>query len=392
MTDDLLEQLKRIDQALLTKIVRKDQNNPDLVLLDWTVEPLSHEKIIETTGGLFCFSGQSQSTHGIQAWKVVMKCINNPKESHQDLREWAYWRREILAFQSDFLEQLPPGVRAPRFYGMMENENDVWIWIEHIQETTGKQWSLDYFQRTARQLGRFQGMYLNKIPLTDYPWLSQSFFRSAWDENGFWLDFMNPVSKENAWQSPIVQGGFDERQKSRVLQLLSEKEHFFDVNDHLPQVLCHYDAHRRNFMWSRSSQTGEEELIGVDWAFIGIGALGNDLGQLVGTSMFFFDYDPTDAETLETALLDGYVAGIADNGVMIDARLVRLGYLVSLSFWMGAMLPGWAAIMLPSDSGINVQAMYGRSAEEALTGWVELDAFCLDRTDEARTLIQQLGL
>src|SRR5688500_18418519 len=46
MTDDVLEQLKAIDQAVLTDVVRKDQHDPDLVILDWTVQPLSHEKII----------------------------------------------------------------------------------------------------------------------------------------------------------------------------------------------------------------------------------------------------------------------------------------------------------------------------------------------------------
>ena len=85
-------------------------------------------------------------------------------------------------------------------------------------------------------------------------------------------------------------------------------------------------------MWSRASQTGEEELIGVDWAFCGIGALGNDLGGLVGTSMFFFEYSPNEAERLEAALLDGYMAGLADNGIVVDARLVRLGYLQRRGF------------------------------------------------------------
>ena len=145
-------------------------------------------------------------------------------------------------------------------------------------------------------------------------------------------------------------------------------------------------------MWSRSLHTGQEELIGVDWAFTGIGALGNDMGELIGTSMFFFEYSPTDAETLEGAILEGYLAGLADNGVTIDARLVRLGYLISLSFWMGVMFPGWAAFMLSPDSGVNVQAMYGRQAEDVLAGWVQLDSFCLDRADEARVLIQQIDL
>ena len=145
-------------------------------------------------------------------------------------------------------------------------------------------------------------------------------------------------------------------------------------------------------MWSRSLQTGEEELIGVDWAFTGIGALGNDLGELIGTSMFFFEYSPTDAETLEAAILEGYLAGLADNGLTLDARLVRLGYLISLSVWMGLQLPGWSAWMLSPDSEFNVQAMYGRKAEDVLAGWVQLDSFCLDRADEARTLIQQINL
>jgi hypothetical protein len=392
MTDNLLEQLKKIDQAVLTDIVQKDQRNSELVVLDWTVNPLSHEKIIDTTGGLFCFSGQSQSSQGVRPWKVVMKCINNPEELSEQPRRWYYWKREILAFQSGLLAQLPPGVRAPHFYGVMENENGAWIWMEYIEETTGKYWSLEDFSRAAQHLGRSQGKYLVGTPLIDQPWLTQTFFRSAWDKEGRWSRFMNPASAENAWQSPITQRGFDARQKSRVLQLLAEKERFFDVNDSLPQVLCHNDASRRNFMWSRSVQTGKEELIGVDWAFCGIGAVGNDLGGLVGTSMFFFEYNPRDAETLEMAQLEGYLAGLADSGVKVDVRLVRLGYLISLSLWMGAMLPGWAAVMLSPDSGFNAQAMYGRQAEEILEGWVQLDKFCLDRADEARALIEQLSL
>ena len=58
MTSDLLGQLKRMDQAVLMEVVRKDQHNPKLVILDWIVEPLSHEKITDITGGLFCLSGQ----------------------------------------------------------------------------------------------------------------------------------------------------------------------------------------------------------------------------------------------------------------------------------------------------------------------------------------------
>ena len=46
MADDFLEQLKAIDVAILTEVVRKDQHNPGLTILDWTVEPINHEKVI----------------------------------------------------------------------------------------------------------------------------------------------------------------------------------------------------------------------------------------------------------------------------------------------------------------------------------------------------------
>ena len=393
MTDDIPEQLKTIDQGVLTDVVRKDQNDPELVIENWTVASLGYEKIIDTTGGLFCFSGESQGTKGFQPWKVVMKWINNPKEPDEDPRVWYYWQREILAFQSGFLEQLPPGVRAPRFYGTTENDDGgVWLWMEHIQETTGKHWSLEDFRRAAHSLGKSQGKYLVGTPLIDHPWLTRAFFRNAWDKQGWWSEFMNPSSTENAWQSPVTQRGFDDKQKLRVLQLLDEKEYFFDANYRLPQVLCHNDASRKNFMWSRSAQTGEEELVGIDWAFSGIGALGNDLGQLVGTSLFFFEYDPMKAETLEAAQLEGYLAGLADNDIQIDPRLVRLAYLISLSFWMGVMLPGWTAVMLAPESKFNVQVMFGYDAETVLEGWVRINEFCLSRADEARVLIQKLGL
>jgi hypothetical protein len=59
---------------------------------------------------------------------------------------------------------------------------------------------------------------------------------------------------------------------------------------------------------------------------------------------------------------------------------------------MGAMLPGWAAVMLAPNSEFNVQAMFGHDAQAVLEGWVRIDEFCLERADEARGLIQQLGL
>ena len=145
-------------------------------------------------------------------------------------------------------------------------------------------------------------------------------------------------------------------------------------------------------MWSISPVNGQEELIAVDWAFFGPGAAGNDLGELAGSSLYFLDYPLDDATTLLESILDHYLAGIAENGVKIKPLLVKLGYLIGLTFWMGLQLPGWAALMLTPENEAYVQAQYGASPEQVLASWALLDSYLLDRADEARNLIRELGL
>ena len=391
MVDDFLAQLKAIDQDALTKAARKDQRDKDMVIVNWMVEPVRHEILTDTTTGLFRFTGQGISPKGKRFWTMILKWINNPKLSSQQPYETFYWEREVLAFKSGLLEQLPSGVRAPHCYGVMENEDGAWVWMEDIHEAVGKQWSLDDFQRTARQFGRFQGAYLCGTPLPTQPWLCPPFFGVGWAEQNGWSGFMSPEFEKNGWKLPIDQSMLNDKQKLRLLQLIVENQRFDLVNQYLPQVLCHNDVHRKNLIWADLPHIGQKELIVLDWAFTGPGAAGNDLGGLLGNSLYFFDYDPYDAETLESVLLEGYLAGIADQCVEIDPRFVRLGYLISLSFFM-EYLPGWTPFMLPPDSGDTVQDMYGHSVQEVLASWVHLNAFCLDRADEARSLIKELGL
>ena len=391
MPVDPLTLLHEIDPNVLTDVVRHDQGRPDFNILNWTVQPLSHEKIIETTGGLFLLSGTGRDDQGTQAWSIVLKILNNPKEWGQDPRYWAYWKRELVAFQSGLLATLPIGLSAPRCYGTIEHEENGWIWMEHIEESTGRRWALEHFHEAARQAGNFAGAFLGGVPLPDTPWLSAPFFRNVFADGDWWATHMDPTALKNAWQSPLVQYAFSDALRSGVLRIWAEKYRFWETIDRLPQVLCHNDFHRRNLMF-RMGTNGQQELVALDWAFCGPGALGMDLGELVATSAYFFEVEPAEVGELEVTVLDGYYAGLRDAGWSGDTQVVRLGYLLSATLWMGATLPGWAAVMLPDESGINVQAMYGRSANAVLAGWVTLTEFLLERAGEARQLMSKLGL
>jgi hypothetical protein len=322
MSSDTLEQLQRLDIALLTDVVRQDQRSPAFEILDWTVKPLSHAKIIDTTGGLFQFSGQGYGEGEPSSWSIMLKILNNPQEWGQDPRQWCYWKREMLVFSSGMLSKLPSAVGAPRCYGTIEHDTDAWIWMEHIDESTEGVWKLEHFQRAARQAGRFGAGFLNGAPLPYYPWLSDPFFRSTFAEGEWWPKAMNPESPETIWHSPIVQRSFAEPLRAQILHIWDEKNYFFDVLDRLPQVFCHNDFHRRNLLLHASAD-GQEELIAVDWAFCGIGGIGTDMGQLIANTTKFFNSNPAKVGELESVVLDGYVAGLRDGGWTGDPQLAR---------------------------------------------------------------------
>ena len=73
----------------------------------------------------------------------------------------------------------------------------------------------------------------------------------------------------------------------RILQLWEEREIFHNALDRLPQTLLHRDVFRRNLFAGRG-EDGREKTVAVDWAFIGLGAVGEDIASLVQASLCFF--------------------------------------------------------------------------------------------------------
>lgn len=390
MSQEVLEQLQAVDVSLLTGVVRQAQRKPAYEILDWSVRPINHQAIIDTTGGLYCYSGVGRDDEDTGPWSVVFKMINpSAEEECRPEREWCYWKRELLAFGSGMLGALPGPIRAPRCFGVAEREAGGSIWMEHIVEATGRSWSQAEFARAAYELGGFAGAQLTGTAVQQHPWLCKPFFRSIFADGNWWSTAMATDTEQSIWRNPIVERGFSPDLRTRVLAVWAEKQRFLDTLDRLPQVLCHNDCHRRNLMW-RNRDDGQRELVVLDWAFCGMGAAGMDLGELVAVSSYFFDSSPFDVETRERAAFKSYVDGLGAAGWTGDTRLIRLGYITSAVLWMGATLPGWAAIMLDPAAGANVTAQYGRPADEVLNGWVALTESLMDRADEARSLMASL--
>jgi hypothetical protein len=304
------------------------------------------------------------------------------------LSDWVYRKREFLAFQSGILAQLPPGVRAPVCYATLENDDIAWICMEQIDEWTHRRWSMADYHRAARLMGRFGGAFLCGMPLPQAPWLCN--FHTTFAGDGWWATHIDPASPYNVWQNPMVQTLFPSV-RTMVLNAWEKRDVFCHILGRLPQVFCHHDLHRRNLMLGRG-KGGEEELVAVDWTFCGSGALGMDMAALVATSAFLFEIEPHAVAEFETAVLDGYVAGLRDAGWSGDTQLAYLGYLLGSALWTGVRLLGWAAILISEDSDIDAESIYGRTPENVLAGWERLAEFLLDRTDKARHLMSKLNI
>ena len=380
--------LKR--QAIpLIEVARRSLDLPVFRLADWSVSPLLHEKVIETTGGLFRFQGRGWDGSEMKAWSAVLKIIHRPDSGGEELQGLGYWRREMLAYQTGLLAALPGAVRAPRCLGVSEQANRGWIWLENITETVDPAWTLAHFQQAARRLGQFAGAYLAGWPMPNLPWLCASLFRDFYADGDWWAKFINPASANNAWQRPLVQAVFSEPLRQQVLQIWAEKWQWIDANERLPQVFCHNDAHRRNLML-HGGENGREELAAIDWGFCGPGGLGNDLGELVGTSLSYFAVDPANAGELESAVIEGYLVGLREAGWSGDERLARLGYLISLALYWGGTLACEVASAQPGATKVNVELKYGHPVEALLPGWTHLAEFALERADEARYWIRRI--
>ena len=62
--------------------------------LRWTIEVISHQRIIDTTGGLYEVRGYSGEFESEPSWSCVLKVLQRSEGSECDAPDsWCYWRR-----------------------------------------------------------------------------------------------------------------------------------------------------------------------------------------------------------------------------------------------------------------------------------------------------------
>lgn len=326
------------------------------------------------------FAGIGRDGGAAVSWSIVLKRFR--PGGRDDLTWLTYWKREILAYQSGLLDDLP-GVVAPRAHGVDDfPDGTVGLWLEDIPDAQPGDWPLARFALAARHLGRFSGQYLRDGTTPDRPWLASGYLRRWVASRVHFPEAVAGISNEplldRYWTDDLIDG---------TIRLFEERDSYFDAQERLPRTFVHGDTGRRNLI-SRRGADGREATVLIDWAYCGIGVVGEDVHQTVVTSAHMFDVAIEDIDELERLVLDRYQEGLGDAGVDIDPRLVRLGYLIPAAV-RNTFMPFGTVVPAPEQIAL-VERSYGRPFEVWVARQVTVRRFMLRRAIEARRLIDVL--
>jgi hypothetical protein len=377
-------ELDAVNQTVLAPLVRRALNSEAAEVTDWGCEQL-HAGFGAGTA-IHRFTGQGRDKGQTVPWSLILKVLR-PTADGDDPSAWNYYKREVGAYRSGWLDDLPGGLSAPRHFGIVEHPDGTsWIWLEDVADEIGPRWPLEHYGVVARHLGQFNGAYLGGGPLPSWPWLCSSWLRQYVAESA---PAMTPL--RNSLQHPLVRRWFPSDAIDRFFRVWAERDVFLDALDRLPQTLCHRDVFRRN-LFARRTVGGDDESVAIDWAFAGRGAIGEELVPLVLASVTFFEIELDRAQTLEEIVLEGYLEGLRDAGWQGDPRLVRLGYAAAGSLRyrfgeIGRFLP----MILDEGPHVVAHQVFGRPAGEVLDHAARVRRFSDSLPDEARALMDVLG-
>lgn len=362
------------DAGVLEPVVGRSLGAEEVSLGGWCAEQLFAG---DGQGlGVFRLTGRARVGDESREWSVILKVL--PDEGASQLTAWSLPMREPLAYDSGLLETLPQVVGAPRRLGYERHGGRHHLWLADLGRDDAA-WSLSDYAHAARHLGRFNGAYLEQLPLPAAEWLSRDWLRSWLAEGAAAIDEL-PRHRNH----PLVSRVYPPELCTELATLWTRRESLLAALDRLPQVLCHQDAFRRN-LFLRSGR-----LLAVDWAFLGIGPLGSELAPLVSASATFLGIDRAQWDDLERTAVAAYGQGLADAGWHGSHEETRFGFAASsaLRYW-----PGVVRLVIPTlldeDAHRRAEAVLGIPFDQIVDLWADFATWQARLAAEALTTVAQ---
>lgn len=387
---DPAQAIAQMDMAQMEKIVCQMLGLP-VTVTEWQVDLLGGLDSGPMAAGVYKVTGTAVTpANNSLDWRLVVKILRSPegftmpdgttltREMVETPTNFVYWQRERLVAQSDLLEQLPAGLYAPRFLGVTHiSERECWLWQECLSED--HEWTWADYHEAAFRLGQWQGTAASEP--VDHPWLSQNWLAS-W-VHGPLTSIFSVINGMDGTNHPLLIAYFAPEELAALRQLWANRQPILNRLARLPQTLCHLDAHRGNLIWQG------KKLALLDWAFVGMGALGEELAAFVGATLLL-DYVPlADAAQLEQVSFAGYLAGLRAAGWAGNETLVWEAYrcVMPLRFAPISMASMLRTVIEP-EFAVDWEQKAGKPLADILAHRAGLVHFYLSRLPHGEQLIQ----
>jgi hypothetical protein len=307
--------------------------------------------------------------------------------------DWNYWKREALVFQSGILDDWKGDLVPVQCYDVTEKTDDsVWLWLEHVREPPGTGWTEERHILAARHFGQFNGTYGRDRLTPDYPWLCRRFMRQ-WFRTFLAMGVVDIATDPAFWEQPQVRQAFPSPVAGRIIDLLGDADQLLAHLERQPQTLSHLDTHCVN-LFARRGDGGQDQTVVIDWSFLGMAAVGEDLGMQISGNLYDLVVDPADAHSYYEAALEAYADGLLDAGWRGPREAVRFASATAASLRLVPFGIERLRDLVKSVQGEmwvdHLAKEQGSTHEEALQRWGQAITFLLDLGDEARRLPVQI--
>jgi hypothetical protein len=329
---------------------------------------------------IYTVTGQACDLDQALSWSLILKVLWAQADS--DVSDCYYWRREADAYQSGWLDDLPGRLRAPRCFGVVDRPDGAcWLWLEEVTDEAGPRWPVERYGLAARHLGQFNGAYLVESSPPSWPWLSSGWLREAIARAAPAVGVLR-----RSLEHPLLRRCFPGDTGKAFSDLWTEREVLLSALDRLPHTLCHLDAFRRN-LFARLGADGRDQTVAIDWAFVGSGAIGEEIEPLVLRSLAFGEVEPGEAHELDRAVFAGYLDGLRDAGWWGDPRQARLGYTAAAAMRFLVTCSQALPPLLDERRHRALEQAFGLSIDEMIARVLMLTAFQFSLLGEARELL-----
>jgi hypothetical protein len=170
--------------------------------------------------------------------------------------------------------------------------------------------------------------------------------------------------------------------RERLMAVWAERARLNAALERLPQTFAHFDSQRRNLM-IRTRPDGQDELVAVDWAWCGIGAVGADAAILIGNSMILFEADPEAGAELDEAAFLAYLTGLRGAGWTGNVDEVRLAYAATNALFCGVSAPHILSRLTHPERIAWAKDNFGQDTPGCVEHCVRMGAFGVELGEEA---------